>query len=414
MMGKYRQAGEVNRLIWLLTVALIVSMYVFTNETYGTYILLALTVVIFFIYAIQNGFKITLSIDRMHWHIIAFIIFCFFSAALAWSPSAAVTKGITITEILVCVIVLYMAYQNVEDLWCLANAIKWAGFIVALYSFYYYGLDTIRNVLNNSRRLENDYANVNAIATICAVCVIIVLYELFFRRINPISIIISIPCIFLIAATGSRKGFIMLVMGLALTLIFRFANRNVLRTILVIIIVVAAIYLLYRIMLSLGLFSGVMRRIQSMLAILTGNGTVDNSAQERVRFIRIGWNQFKQTPIFGIGIGSSGELLVENGERNTYLHNNFVELLACGGIVGFAIYYSMFYDCIRNFIRFRLRDPMSKLCMILILINLTMDYASVTYYSKMTYIYFLLFFLMIRKMQRETSSEVVYEYVKDG
>ncbi len=397
---RVKQAGNVNRIIWLLTVALISSIYIFTNESFRAYVLLAFSAAILAVYIVENHLVFTFRLERMHWHIIIFALFCLLSAIWAWKPSAAVSKAVTLFEILICVSILYLAYQGVDDLWCLANAIRFSGFIVAIYSFCFYGMNTIRNVLNAGQRLESEYANINAIAMLSSICIIITFYELLFRGFNLAYLVLCVPCIILIAATVSRKAFIEVGLGIALVIVFRYASRNFFKTLLQIAAIGAALGLVVWVLYSQGLLGGIMKRMQGVISMITGVGRVDNSLSERTRFVQIGLQQFFQSPIFGIGIDSSSQLLVSMGERETYLHNNFVELLCCGGIVGFVIYYSMGLDCIYQYIRYRLQDPMSKLCMILLLDYLIMDYGEVSYYSKITYILFLLFFLEVRKLQQ--------------
>ena len=91
----------------------------------------------------------------------------------------------------------------------------------------------------------------------------------------------------------------------------------------------------------------------------------------------------------------------------TYLHNNYVELLAGGGIVGFAVFYSMYGYLIVNFIRKRrVAEPMKNLCIIIVVLLLVMDVALVSYYSKDLYFILMIPFLEIDKLSKKEEAGV--------
>lgn len=75
-----------------------------------------------------------------------------------------------------------------------------------------------------------------------------------------------------------------------------------------------------------------------------------------------------------------------------YLHNNYVEKLACLGLVGIVIYYSIFiyalYYLLKNI---KYRDSEYNICLILLIINLIIDYGVVSYYDKATHIYIIIY-----------------------
>ena len=87
--------------------------------------------------------------------------------------------------------------------------------------------------------------------------------------------------------------------------------------------------------------------------------------------------------------------------RTYYLHNNFAEVLAGGGLVGFIIYYSIYIYIFVHFIRYRRYATMeTAICATLLIMALVEDYASVTYYAKETYFYLMLGFLETEKLKQ--------------
>ena len=91
---------------------------------------------------------------------------------------------------------------------------------------------------------------------------------------------------------------------------------------------------------------------------------------------------------------------MESFGRDTYFHNNYVEILASGGIVGFFVYYGIYFYIIKEMIKNKKnKDIYFYISFALIFILLFMDYASVSYYSKSRYFYFVILFLQVKFMK---------------
>ena len=205
-----------------------------------------------------------------------------------------------------------------------------------------------------------------------------------------------------IAATGSRKALVLFVLGIYCIFFLRYSSKNWLLNILRYLFIFSLLVISIRLLLEIPIFDTVKHRMDLMFNLFTGSGKIDTSTLERQWYIHIGWEQFKQTPWLGIGIGASRELLKIATGNYTYMHNNYVELLACGGVVGFCVYYFMFgYILIRLFQQHHLQCKETDVCIILSVLLLIMDWGSVSYYSKNTYFYLMLFFLQIKFNERQ-------------
>ena len=159
---------------------------------------------------------------------------------------------------------------------------------------------------------------------------------------------------------------------------------------------------------SLEAFSVIEKRMDGMVALFTGRGIVDSSTWLRYEYIKLGFKIFKENPIFGIGMGNARLFVSSNYGRDAYLHNNYVELLANGGIFGFLIYYYIYYLVINDLIKyFKYREKYTVVVIILMLMQLIMDYGNVSYYYKTTIFYFLIFYISIRKMKERKRSETI-------
>ena len=396
-----KEDSAIDRIIWFLTVAWIAASYIFSTESYGAYVLLGITIIILALYCLQNHWVIRVKHNMLFVFMIAFAFFCFLSSVWSLNPTSSIQQGITISEIMICLVVFQICFQDKDGIWKMVNAVKWAGFVVVIYAFMVYGIDGMRAVLVSGGRLGTEFVNINSIGMVAAISVIIVIYEqLYFRR-NFISILFGILNVVVIAASGSRKALLMMMTGLTLLLLFKFVTKNILKTFIRYIILAVLLIVALQLILSLNMFSGVMSRMDGFWALITGEGEVDASTQERDLMIQIGWKYFLQSPIIGFGMGASGSILSQTIGKNTYFHNNYIEVMCGGGIFALILYYSMYVYCIYFLLRTRLRDPLSKLVIILILINIIMDYAAVTYNTKSNYIYLLFFFLQSCNCRKE-------------
>lgn len=136
------------------------------------------------------------------------------------------------------------------------------------------------------------------------------------------------------------------------------------------------------------MFGVLNKRMAGLLALFEGTGAIDHSTWLRQQYIKIGLEQFLETPFLGIGIDNARLLLMQHFGYTTYLHNNYVELLASVGLAGTGLFYSI-YGYLLNKLRknWRYYGSEAIAALILILIQLAMDFALVSYYSKTTFFY---------------------------
>ena len=111
----------------------------------------------------------------------------------------------------------------------------------------------------------------------------------------------------------------------------------------------------------------------------------------RMSLAQLGIQLFQQHPIIGIGIDNPRLYTYGVVGETYYLHNNFVEILSSGGVIGAVLYYWIYVRLIISYIKRRnFDDPQYCFCLVLLILLLIMDYGMVSYYSKSTYIFLLL------------------------
>lgn len=397
-----------NKLIQILMSALIASFYIFGENPFGSIVLFVLTTMIFIVMSVEYNFRIPFKIENFHTAIFIFALYCFLSATWAIRPDYAVEKGLTIIKILVCMSILY-SYYSVRNnaLEELISVLFLASCIVVFYSFIFYGKDLIIDAILRSKRLENTFTNVNSIGMVGGVMIIISIFKFIYDK-SIWYMIFDIPAVILILATASRKALLMVFIGVFLLFVFKNLSRNIFITVFWTICISLITFLLIRWLMSLEAFSVIEKRMDGMVALFTGRGIVDSSTWLRYEYIKLGFKIFKENPIFGIGMGNARLFVSSNYGRDAYLHNNYVELLANGGIFGFLIYYYIYYLVINDLIKyFKYREKYTVVVIILMLMQLIMDYGNVSYYYKTTIFYFLIFYISIRKMKERKRSETI-------
>lgn len=129
-------------------------------------------------------------------------------------------------------------------------------------------------------------------------------------------------------------------------------------------------------------------RLQSLIIDLTSgaDANVNGNSYEMRKWLREqAWQQFKNHPVLGVGIGQF-RYYASAGGLDLYAHNNFLEILANTGIVGFFIYYgSMFQLLLRTLFVSNGKDrrEISNGCFVaaFLLAVLAMEYGQVDYYQ---------------------------------
>lgn len=385
----------IESLIWILTVALLSSFSVFNTETFGRYVLIGVTVLMVLLSAADNDGKIYLHFGMFQLMTGLFAAFVFFSAVWAWNSSDAIIKGSTIVQIILCMTVFYSYFLRKGDVDSLISAVMWAGYVVAFYITFTIGFSVIISGINSGNRLETDVDNVNTLGMLAAISVVITVYQVVIKKSkNILAIGSAIFGIVITAASGSRKALVMLILGSVFVFLFKYVSKDIFMSVVKVAVFAVVAFFVVRWLLSLPVFSVVNSRMETMInSFLDNGGKVDHSTWEREQFRIVGINQFKETPILGIGIGNSHFLTSRYFGKDTYLHNNFVELLSCGGIIGFTIYYSIYLYCFVKLFKVRNSSPCVKMLLILMILLLIMDYGMVSYYSKAQYFYFMMFFI---------------------
>lgn len=192
-----------------------------------------------------------------------------------------------------------------------------------------------------------------------------------------------------ILLTGSRKGLIMILLAVVI-IQFIFEKNNILRLARNALIGVAAVAVIYVIIMNVDmLYSIVGVRVEALLDYLSEGSTTEASLADREKLPALGMEYFKQKPWTGYGYdcfklvsgkGPNGKVAV--GEVGFYSHNNYVELLFGGGIIGFVLYYIPVAYLLVKLIKRIHKDVCIPYLLAMLISLLSVEYARVTYYAR--------------------------------
>lgn len=386
-----------------LAALLFSAFFVLFDWTYASVTILLLFLLTAVSMMVLRGGRLTIRITFFHVWMLTFGLFCFLSVIWAWDTENAMTKGKTAFSMLICYSLAFLCYQEFDSVDGLLKAVLWGGNAVMLVIFGTFGVHGILSLLEYGDRLSEEfYLNSNVVGVVCAMSMVVnVYYILKEKRIHWWNLFL-LPGVIILSATGSRQALAIMAGGLVL-LVFLTVIRG--RSPGEIAVLLAGGVLLLAGMLilisRLPAFSGIYKRMLSMVSAMTGVGKTDRSATTRLALIDVGLEQFKRTPLLGIGMGSGHLVGWKYLNKSFYLHNNFAEVLAGGGLLGFSIYYSIYICIFVRYIRYRRYATLeTAVCATLLVMALVEDYASVTYYAKETYFYLMLGFLETEKLKQ--------------
>ncbi len=332
-----------------------------------------------------------------------FAFFSFISSFWAIDMKVALHTSKSIFLLIIFLIVSYNYFRRVNNgLDKLLKTISIVGILFSIYILIYYNPINYFSKLFSGERIGTEIANTNSIGVVLIVAFVITIFYGIIHKNKKYYMWSVLPLIGSIGA-GSRKSFAFVLIFLIIMLIY--GNFHVdKKTKKKILIALGTVTIILVILYFIGV-PFVKVYTDRLIAMFGNSDSMDHSTMLRKEYINIGLEQFKKTPIFGIGIDNARLI---NSVRTTYLHNNYVELLASVGIIGFSLYYISYIIIAKYFLDNKKKISMYHLVGLTLLIGiLVIDYGAVTYYFKRTYIYFLVLFLIFNNIDKTLSIKYI-------
>lgn len=360
--------------------------------TYGIFALLVLC-------GIKLG-KLKVRTNMLFGYMLTLTIVFGFSIFVSVNTSQTMRRWVTVFLMLVTCITIEWGFleTTADDLFdFFADTICQTCVVAFFFDFLTIGPSTYIGYILNGARLMNVSSQTNVMGMFGAVALNIMLYKTLFRRDKKIIPVYIFP-ILMIMASQSKKAILCVLLGLFLMLIMKYRHKKIVG---VLVLCFAGIVVIY--LSQLSAFSAIMIRFTSALGTVTGNNLDgrDWSTFFRMQMIEEGINLFKQRPL--IGYGTDTYQYVSSFE--TYSHNNYIELLANNGLIGFVAYYWVYLVIIVILLKrvIKYNDDKAIVLLAIALEQLLMDYGSVNYYNKIVYIYISWILLYLDHRKRENA-----------
>ncbi len=369
---------------------------------YGNILLAADLALILFNYMKANGSTIRIAKSILIPYTIAFAAFCCSSRIWAENPALTIPKSNAMIFVTISIIVLCSTQYKMIDLDDFLRAIMYGGYIVATYILVVYGLGRILTAVSGGNRMSNELINSNTLGMCVAYSLLISIYYIIYEKKLQPGDMFMIPGFIMLFASGSRKAFVIIILGaFAIFALKNYNGKDSVRSLIKVTIIVAFLALGLYLLLKLPIFALINQRMEALFTVLRGEGTRRTSGWIRMAYNKLGLEIFKKHPLLGIGLGNANIYTMQAYGKNHYLHNNYVELLATLGLIGTFLYYSIYVYILVLYIRnLRKRDRYLDICLIILLIRLIMDYGAVVFYGKSTYVFLLLLVMNAERVKR--------------
>lgn len=184
--------------------------------------------------------------------------------------------------------------------------------------------------------------------------------------------------LFIMVVSGGRKTIIAVIGALSVFLILK-NNRKIIKNVIIVILFIAAIFIaILKIPL---LYELIGERFEGLFAFFSGKESTVSSDSTRGQIFLLALKGWSERPLFGHGIDSFKFLNRSVTGHFYYAHNNFAELLYDVGIVGFTLFYSIFFHIFKKLRRIGDSNRKYKVLGIGLLVELLLfDIGGVSYY----------------------------------
>lgn len=361
-------------------------------------------------FAVSTKFKSNFSAGKEYkmW-MLGFLLFILLSTIWSIDPWLTIYALIINVFPIFCLTYSLSRYINSYDrLIDILQLIYLSGLISLIYLFLFVDLSQIAGNRIGDAMMDEELAdtwNVNAIGMNLSLSILIGYLVIKYRNIKILWLVwtvISIAMLVTIMLTGSRKALLLIMLPFLIFALYDY-KKHFLKAILMVVAALGFVWLA----LNVEFFYDIVgRRIEDLINMVTGNetGREDNS---RMVLIMLGLDWFSESPFVGYGMNCFrvlSNIVPRFAGKNFYAHNNYIEILVGGGIVGFCVYYSYVILLLRRIIgHSRVYFRYAAICLSIVLV---MDFAQVSYYDVIMQMIIVFAFILVRlkptqKLQNE-------------
>lgn len=346
-----------------------------------------------------------------------FVAYNYASQMWAWYPGLVMTQVVSLAAGVIMCFIMVNYFMKTKSVGTILNVIAVSGIALGVYVIITYGglssfyeQATTHTGHIESARLGGEIGNENAIGMAAAYSVIVLLYFAFYKKKRFCYLLSVIPFI-VMAASGSRKALLITIIGFILLIYLKQNKEQGIVKVVKLFWWALIAGVILSVVLNLEIMGTVKERMESLSNLFSDtSGKVDGSALSRKRMIEIGFEQFKETPLFGIGLGNSFALNLFRIGKYTYLHSDIIEMAVNSGLVGLVLYYGVLITLLNKHIKLMKKydDTDIVVSFIILFIFLLMNVANVSYYGGITtYVYMTLWISVVEIYERRGKDEKI-------
>lgn len=374
------------------------SIVAFDNPIYTSYLYLT-NFLLFTVYGFIKLFNADVNL-RLDYVSSSYAIFAFLALlSILWSQDQGFAFSRSRSILLIAINLFFIA-NIIKDYEVHEYAFHGVIFGMALNFLIAFGVLSIGWESMEGWRFQGTTVKSNVLANICVFSVACSLFFIsnrgFIYKIYGFSALIM--SFYVVILTASKKG-----LGGALLIVFMYiifkknAFKSVITSSIIIIFGLFFINMLdlqSRILSSSAFDIGYLsdrfiERIIAFVDTLTGNSVIDGSTSARIELVDMAINLWLERPILGYGVGGFQQI------HGAYAHNNWVDILANHGLIGFIIYYSIYIRYLIRFKRYNSNSDFGYLFLVFLLTLIISEFAIVTYTSKTLMLFILISSLMV-------------------
>lgn len=376
------------RLVFILLTLYTAFVYMFDgSETNVRFIYLAYGLLcLFYLFFISWNIKLY---SETFW-LMAYLAFGIISLLWAEDVNTAFSRvrGVFLLLVFVIFATTYAIQERSPIMFIYALIV--GALSLSVYMFVIYGFSGMMTAMRTGNgRIGSEINNVNAIGNSLAVGMVATIGMAVFYKKWAV-LLLLFPMVMSMIITGSRTAVLSLLAGvLTIVLLAQRSRKNPIQKTLGAIVLLIGVWAATR---NFPATRELVLRLENALFFFTGKQSVfkESSVEMRMDFIELGWQAFLRSPIWGNGIGCAGYAIQEEYNKVTYLHNNYIEILASGGIIGFILYYTPYvlvFRSLRNWIfNYKVTNPIIGVSFALLVSKMIGHMGTVMYYSKIEYV----------------------------
>ena len=329
-----------------------------------------------------------------------FLIVC--AASVIWSVNRGVSihRVVTVAINIVLFGILWVYIVENHKQWELLKSIAIGGMIFAVYIVLYYGgVSSFINMMAAAdvrSRIGGEVAHISLIGqslAMAGIATVALLQNAEKMRERCFWCGALIVELLVILASQSRTGLALLIVGAAALFMIQAKNERIQKWLISAIVLLSIAFVVLQ---NVDLSS-----VLGRWSTLFGDDK-DASTSIRMRLILEGLSLFLNRPFGGFGIATSEVVSV----YKSYFHNNYIELLATTGLLGFASFYYVYANAFRSIKRKAKTNRLASVAMVVLLAQLGIMIATVTYYVKYQFL-FVVFIMAVPYTDNQTIEEEI-------